>query len=1287
MSICAIMLLVCVTEMSGQNHWNNSSPKIEKISPQQFVERQQDFQDVMVKEDYVIVISFDKIPNKETLKSLQENGIELINYQSNNAYLAKVPAQLKAKDFRINGIQSIRKYNVTEKLSPELKLAELPEWAIKSSGTIDVAIMLIDNDKANQIELIDNFNITHIELRKGGSLLIGRIAQDDLPNLSASPKVIHLSAIEPEVQPFNQDNRAHQRVNVLQSTTAGGRGLTGAGVTVGVGDGGELGDHIDFNERVINYANGTYSSFGAHGDHVAGIIGGGGNLNPIHKGMAPECELVIQKTTSIINNTQAYYNDHQMVMTNNSYGVGYNCVNNGTYNYSSNNLDWQSREMPLLLHVFAAGNNGFSVCGNYPAGYKSVLRYYQSAKNVLTVGNVKEDRNLNGGSSKGPVADGRLKPEICGIGSDVMSTGRNYNYFEGSGTSMAAPSVVGTIALLNERYRQLNNGDAPEGALMKAIACNTADDLGNDGPDYAYGYGLINARRAVECIENNQYRKDSLSDGDTKTFTVPSNGSGQLKIMLYWHDVEAPAFSAKALINDLDIKVTAPDGTEYLPWVLNHDTTHVTDLAIRQVDTLNNIEQVTIDNPVAGNYTITISGSDVPVGPQEFFITYNFITTDVELTYPYGEERFEPGTTQFIQWDTDINNSSDFSIEYSVDGGNNWTLIASGVDSEVRHYAWSVPNVITENGVIRITKEGTTNSDENNLSFYILETPINLVATPVCEGHTDLTWDAIAQAQSYEIYKLSGSEMVVWDTVSSNSYSTGSLMIGEEFWFAVKAITASGIKSERSLAKLVIPESGGTCPWDYDLNLRSINVNTIGRTNTSMALTNAEIISLDIKNLGINAVDSFEIKYQVNGGTMISEMIYQTIPSGDSTIVSFTTTYDFSAAGDYDIDAFVEIPSDVDLSNNELIGITKVKHIANAAVFLPYNQDFEGMNVNSFTEQVYGIDGIEKWDFMPDNNGELDVIQEVSNVCLETSNFNNNSTAEGITFTLNMSNYVNHTEVDMTFEYKYQFININADGDFLYIRGSDTDPWIAVEEFLPYAHWVTSENDISAILEDHGQDFSSSFQVHFSQGRFIGYALDNFSINSLNALPVELTSFSAEKRDNNALLKWVTATEIDNEKFEIEVATTPLPLNDDNFERIGTVFGNGTTTTNQYYTFTDNSPLKSGLRYYRLKQINLDGTFAYSEIRFVDFGITEEIKVFPNPFINEINVWNIREEMKWNAIQIINATGQLVYETKEVDDDNQIVLNINTLLPDGMYFLRLVSDQNTMTFPILKSEK
>jgi hypothetical protein len=308
-------------------------------------------------------------------------------------------------------------------------------------------------------------------------------------------------------------------------------------------------------------------------------------------------------------------------------------------------------------------------------------------------------------------------------------------------------------------------------------------------------------------------------------------------------------------------------------------------------------------------------------------------------------------------------------------------------------------------------------------------------------------------------------------------------------------------------------------------------------------------------------------------------------------------------------------------------------------------------------------------------------------MCLETSQFSSNNTTEGITLTINLSHYIGAVDVDMSFEYKYQFIDINADGDYLYIRGSDTDPWIQIEEFLPYAHWVTSENNISAILEDNGQAFSSSFQVHFSQGRYIGYAIDNFSIDALNALPIELTSFTAKQHGEDALLKWVTASELNNDRFEIEVAVQPQPHTNDNFKRIGTVAGSGTTTTNQYYTFTDYSPLKSGIRYYRLKQIDLNGESTYSEIEAVDFGQMSEVRVFPNPFTNELNIAGIVGNVDLQKIQLVNTSGQLIYETQSFGEVDQLILNFGKELPEGVYFLRLINEKETMTYPIVRSEK
>ena len=121
--------------------------------------------------------------------------------------------------------------------------------------------------------------------------------------------------------------------------------------------------------------------------------------------------------------------------------------------------------------------------------------------------------------------------------------------------------------------------------------------------------------------------------------------------MLYCSDKEAESFPEKALVNDLDLTVVAPDGSSFLPWILNPDTTHVTDNAIRGVDRLNNIEQVTIDLPSSGQYTLRINGTEVPFGPQTFHIVYDFIEPEIKLTHPMGGEFLQPGTKEMIQWD------------------------------------------------------------------------------------------------------------------------------------------------------------------------------------------------------------------------------------------------------------------------------------------------------------------------------------------------------------------------------------------------------------------------------------------------------------------------------------------------------------------------------------------------------------------------------------------------------------------------------------------------------------
>jgi hypothetical protein len=101
--------------------------------------------------------------------------------------------------------------------------------------------------------------------------------------------------------------------------------------------------------------------------------------------------------------------------------------------------------------------------------------------------------------------------------------------------------------------------------------------------------------------------------------------------MLYWPDVPAQPFAATTLVNDLDLTVTEPGGTIHQPMVLDPSVANFNHNAVEGADHLNNVEQVLINNPAAGSYTVTVTGNAVPAGPQPFYVAYQIIQPSVTV--------------------------------------------------------------------------------------------------------------------------------------------------------------------------------------------------------------------------------------------------------------------------------------------------------------------------------------------------------------------------------------------------------------------------------------------------------------------------------------------------------------------------------------------------------------------------------------------------------------------------------------------------------------------------------
>lgn len=223
-------------------------------------------------------------------------------------------------------------------------------------------------------------------------------------------------------------------------------------------------------------------------------------------------------------------------------------------------------------------------------------------------------------SSWGPTDDGRIKPDVVANGFEVYSTSSAFDkaYTTKSGTSMATPHVTGTAALLHQHYTNLHGSEVkPSSATMKGLLIHTAADAGNPGPDYSYGWGVVDGAAGANFLSDSKaedgslLRQDESYTGSKQKIEVKSDGSEPLKTTIVWTDPAGKAHGngldddTPALVNDLDLWIVGPDGQTYYPWSLNPGKP--SDDAVRnQKNSVDNVEQVLIDNPVAGTYTIHV---------------------------------------------------------------------------------------------------------------------------------------------------------------------------------------------------------------------------------------------------------------------------------------------------------------------------------------------------------------------------------------------------------------------------------------------------------------------------------------------------------------------------------------------------------------------------------------------------------------------------------------------------------------------------------------------------------
>lgn len=613
------------TQLNTRLHVKNFSfeplsdkPAAENLNPRAYFENLDD-------SGGDFLVQFDAPIKGEWLTQLKNIGLETIQYFPNQAYLVKGSAAAARAAEKLARVRFVGEYHPAYRLPAELAwvfddVVRKNSYGIDRASAYDISLSK-SADVDNLLAVIQKANGQVLNRMPLANNFFDVIRVQLPPNALAS--VVRASgviAVDPYIKPQKEDERAAQIVagNFTNATTLGAPGydpktqfgVDGSNVTVsvvddGVGIPGDGGFYTTTGNAVNGPLRGAAVGAAGHGHLQSTIIAGAAPfsvLDPLGYnyglGIAPKANIVnipllragyTGDDAATANDTfiSAGPNGQTAALSNNSWGAG---TNGNVYSARAAVWDGLVRDAtaaasidPLLI-VFSAGNQGVNG-----------LTQPKVAKNVISVAaseNVRPGENSSGGStgaadnleqlpdfsSRGPAADGRIKPDITAPG-DAVAGGRsgadvlfgNIDTFHrrSSGTSHAAPQVAGAAALFIDGWRASHVGARPSPAMTKAAILNSGVDMTGTGataaiPNGAEGWGRINLKNVFTPPS------ELLALDQTEVFTDPgqsyvwngavASNARDLRIALVWTD--PPGAVDPALVNNLDLEVEV-NGTLY----------------------------------------------------------------------------------------------------------------------------------------------------------------------------------------------------------------------------------------------------------------------------------------------------------------------------------------------------------------------------------------------------------------------------------------------------------------------------------------------------------------------------------------------------------------------------------------------------------------------------------------------------------------------------------------------------------------------------------------------------
>jgi len=640
----------------------------------------------------------------------------------------------------------------------------------------------------------------------------------------------------------------------------------------------------------------------AHGTHVCGSVLGSGVLsgsNPASHnyatsfaGAAPEAQLIIQSIITAsgtlgglpadLNNLyQPTYTDGARIHTN-SWGAPIY----GVYNTDSRNTDmfmWNHKDMIIL---FSAGNEGIDSNSDGVVDPDSIGAP-GTAKNCITVG-ASENYRLSGGaqgtygafwptdfpanplngdmvsnnssgmvafSSRGPTDDSRIKPDIVAPGTNIVSTRShvsgsgtlwgvyNTHYLYSGGTSMSTPIVAGTCALVRQYWRT-QRSHVPTAALIKATLLNGAAEL-NPGqygsgstreistnrPNNVEGWGRVDlaysimptSPRVIEYVDNTT----GLSTGGSAIYTYNVwAATSPLRVMLVWTDYPSLTSASINLVNDLDLTVQPPSG----PLLRGNGTT----------DRRNNVEGVDIASPTTGSYTITVTGYNIPNGPQPFALVVSGVVGNPPLPTAVIDLPANGGILAGMVSITGTASGTgflDYKLEYgSGPSPSSWTQIGSTHTSPVTSGllgTWDTASLANGTYTIRLTARNTTGSSTDTATVSVLKTSIASAKGNIDGTAITLTGKVVSATSTQFTGSMWVQEADRASGIRVNSASLPTTSLGDVVTITGTISTSGG---ERIITSPVVTWTGSsTAPKPLSIPNRSVGGGAASPADTGVA--------------------------------------------------------------------------------------------------------------------------------------------------------------------------------------------------------------------------------------------------------------------------------------------------------------------------------------------------------------------------------------------------------------------------------------------------------------------